>query len=100
MPVQNEVELLLIGAYFLQIGANIKNRCTKHVYSGRVIFIEIEDHNYELSMDKSTLRSIRGCYQNTNPWQMFPLGIIFWGFGDNLISKSFKKLSLVESLLN
>ena len=47
MPVQNEVELLLIGAYFLQIGAKIKKRCTKHVYSGRVIFIEIEDHNYE-----------------------------------------------------
>ena len=30
----------------LQIGANITNRCLKHVFSGRVIFIEIEDHNY------------------------------------------------------
>ena len=47
MPVQKEVELLLIGAYFLQIGAKIRKRCTKHVYSGRVIFIEIEDYNYE-----------------------------------------------------
>ena len=31
----------------LQIGANITNQCTKHVYNGRVIFIKIEDHNYE-----------------------------------------------------
>ena len=31
----------------LQIGPNITNRCTKHVYSGTAIFIEIEDHNYE-----------------------------------------------------
>ena len=49
MPVQNEVELsLLTKVYFLQIGANITNRSTKHVYSGRVVFIEIEDHNYEI----------------------------------------------------
>ena len=48
-------------------------------------------------MDKSTPRSIKSCYQNKNPSQMFR-----WGqsFGDNLIYKSFKKLSLVELLLN
>ena len=45
--VQNEVELLQIGAYLSQIGTAITDRCTKQVYSGRVIFIKIEDHNYE-----------------------------------------------------
>ena len=33
--------------YFLQIGAIITNWCKRQVYIGRVIFIEIEDHNYE-----------------------------------------------------
>ena len=31
----------------LQIVANIANWCRKYVYSGRVIFIKTEDHNYE-----------------------------------------------------
>ena len=29
------------------MGANITNRPTKHVYSDRVFFIKIEDHNYK-----------------------------------------------------
>ena len=47
MSVQNEVELLQIEAYLLQIWTAITKQCTKTVYSGRVIFIEIEDRNYE-----------------------------------------------------
>ena len=41
------------------------------------------------SMDKFILRNIVGCYQNKNSSQNF--------CKDNLISKSFKKLSLVKS---
>ena len=53
LSVQNKEKLLQIEAYYfksgrlLQIGPNITNRWTKHVYSGRAIFNEIEDHNYE-----------------------------------------------------
>ena len=68
MPVQNEVvqnELLLIGAYFLQIGANITNRYTKHVYSDRVIFIEIEDHDYEF-LNKQFLQYSEGQLTRTS----------------------------------
>ena len=44
------------------------------------------------SMDKSFLRNIVGFYQNRNPSQAF--------YGDNVISKVLKKLSLVKSLFN
>ena len=47
MSVQNEVELLQNEAYLLQIWTATTKQCTKTVYSGRVIFIEIEDRNYE-----------------------------------------------------
>ena len=47
--MQNEVELLQIWSDLLQIGTDISNRCTKYVYSTRVIFIKIEDLNYEFS---------------------------------------------------
>ena len=43
-------------------------------------------------MVKSILTNIAGCYQNRNPSQIFS--------GDNLISKDFKELSLVESFFN
>ena len=43
-------------------------------------------------MVKSILTNIAGCYQNRNPSQIFS--------GDNLISKNFKELSLVESFFN
>ena len=71
MPVQNEVELLLIGAHFLQIRAKIKKRCTKHVYSGRVIFIEIEDHNYEI-LNKQFLQYPEGQL----PWTSLLLEVL------------------------
>ena len=49
LSIQNEVELLQIGSDLLRIGTDISNRCTKYVYSTRVIFIKIEDLNYEFS---------------------------------------------------
>ena len=39
--MQTEI-LLQIGADFLQIGTATR----KHVYSGKVVFIKIEGHNY------------------------------------------------------
>ena len=71
MSVQNEVELLQIGAYsyksglLLQIGVNFTIRCTKHSYSGRVIFFEIEGHNYEF-LNKHFLQYPEGQCQWTS----------------------------------
>ena len=48
-------------------------------------------HGQAMSMDKSILRNIIGCYENKNLLQAF--------CGDNIISKVLKKLYLVESLL-
>ena len=68
LSAQNEAELSRHIYYksglLLQIEANITNRRTEHVYSGRVIFIEIEDHNYEF-LNKQFLQYREG----QRPWK-------------------------------